>query len=280
MPDDATLDRLREIVGDADVVPMGVGANRLYAVGDLVLRVFQDADRLAAEPRYRPEHETRVLRLLVDTPVPAPELIAALLDGPEPALLTTRLPGTPEPPADAAELSARAAELLAAIHAVEPGAVEAVRYAPYHPPATRAVPAWTTRPHVWRRMIAVLDGAPPVGPFGFIHRDFHAGQLLWTGDHIDGVVGWSTGCVGPLGIDVAHFRVNLALSHGAAVAEEFPAAYAKAAGRDDVHHPYWDLLDAADLLAEWSEPEGADELVEWQRFEAWVGRAVRAASKG
>ncbi|WP_237535422.1 aminoglycoside phosphotransferase family protein [Streptomyces sp. SID3343] len=279
MPDDATLGRLREIVGDVDVVPMGVGSNRLYAVGDLVLRVFHDADRLAGDPWYRPEHEARVLGLLADTPVPAPVPIAALLDGPEPALLTTRVPGTPEPPADAAVLLDRAAELLAGIHAVDPGTVVSTRYAPYYAPAGRSVPTWTTRPHVWQRMITVLDGAPPAGPTGFIHRDFHAGQLLWTGDEIGGVVDWSTGCVGPLGIDVARFRLNLALTHGVAVAEDFVAAYAKAAGREDVHHPYWDLLDAADLLVDWSEPEGGDELVAWQRFEAWVGRAVRGAAK-
>lgn len=100
LPNAETLAWLRDAVGDAAIAPMGVGANRLYSVGDLVLRVFHDADRLASDPWYRPENEARVLRLLAETPVPAPELIAVRLDDPEPALLTTRVPGTPEPPAD------------------------------------------------------------------------------------------------------------------------------------------------------------------------------------
>ncbi|MEU0939193.1 phosphotransferase [Embleya sp. NPDC005971] len=283
MPDGETLAWLRELVGDVPVEPMGVGANRLYAVGDLVLRVFHHAERLATDPWYRPEQEARVLRLLADTAVPAPELIAARLVGPAPALLTTRLPGTPEPPSDPAVLLSGAAELLATVHAVDPAAADPVAYAPYYDPAVdgaRTVPTWTTRPHVWQRMFVALAEEPPHAAPGFIHRDFHAEQLLWLDERIVGVVDWTTGCVGPRGIDLARFRLNLALSHGVAVAEEFLSAYAKASGRTEEHHPYWDLLDAGDALLDWPEPRTGSEVVEWQRFEAWVGRAVRTLPRG
>lgn len=280
MPNAETLAWLREIVGDLPVEPMGVGANRLYTVGDLVLRVFHDAERLARDPWYRPEQEARTLRLLAETPVPAPELVAARLAGAKPALLTTRVPGTPEPPADPAVLMDRAAEVLAAIHAVDASGADLVEYATYYDPAVdgaRTVPAWTTRPHVWQRMFATLAEEPPPAVPGFIHRDFHGGQLLWLGEEIGGVVDWTTGCVGPRGVDLARMRLNLALTHGVAVAEEFLPAYAKASGRVAEHHPYWDLLDAGDALLDWPEPRTGAELVEWQRFEAWVGRAVRGA---
>ncbi|MGW1988894.1 phosphotransferase family protein [Embleya sp. NPDC001921] len=283
MPNAEILAWLRELVGDVPIEPMGEGANRLYGVGDLVLRVFHDPERLAADPWYRPEREARTLRLLADTPVPAPELIAARLEGPAPALLTTRVPGTPEPPADPAVLLRQAAELLAAIHAVDPGEAGSAEYAPYYDPAVdgvRTVPTWTTRPHVWQRMLAALAEEPPYAAPGFIHRDFHAEQLLWVDERIGGVVDWTTGCVGPRGIDLARIRLNLALSHGVAVAEEFLPAYAKASGRTEDHHPYWDLLDAGDALLDWPEPKTREELVEWQRFEAWVGRAVRTLPKG
>ncbi|MFI6982697.1 phosphotransferase family protein [Embleya sp. NPDC050154] len=283
MPNAETLVWVRELVGDVPIEPMGEGANRLYGVGDLVLRVFHNAERLTADPWYRPEQEARVLRLLADTPVPAPELIAARLEGPAPALLTTRVPGAPEPPADPAVLLRHAAELLATIHAVDPGDAGSAEYAPYYDPAVdgaRTVPTWTTRPHVWRRMLDALAEEPPYAATGFIHRDFHAQQLLWVGERIGGVVDWTTGCVGPRGIDLARIRLNLALSHGVAVAEEFLPAYAEASGRTDDHHPYWDLLDAGDALLDWPEPKTREELVEWQRFEAWVGRAVRTLPRG
>lgn len=129
-------------------------------------------------------------------------------------------------------------------------------------------------------MFTALAGEPPYAAPGLIHRDFHAEQLLWLGEDIGGIVDWTTGCVGPRGIDLARVRLNLALTHGVAVAEDFLPAYAKASGRTGDHHPYWDLLDAGDALLDWPEPEGREEIVEWQRFEAWVGRAVRMLPKG
>jgi len=279
-PDAATRAWLREQVGDVPVVPMGEGANRLYAVGaDLVLRVFHDAERLADDPWYRPDNEARALSLLADAPVATPVLVAARLDGPEPALLTTRVPGTPEPPADT-DASLRAiARTLAAVHRVDATGAGLARYAPYYEHTGRNVPAWTTREHVWRRAIAALESEPPPAAHGLIHRDFHTAQLLWNGDEPPGVVDWTTACVGPRGIDLARVRLDLALTHGVAVAEEFLPAYARAFGGADEHHPYWDLLDAADALVDWPEPRDAKALVAWQRFEAWVGRAVRTLAR-
>ncbi|MET7301601.1 hypothetical protein [Embleya sp. NPDC005575] len=82
------------------------------------------------------------------------------------------------------------------------------------------------------------------------------------------------------GIDPARLRLSLSLTHGAAVAEEFLPAYAKTSGRIDDQHPHRDLLDAGDALLDWPEPETRVQIVEWQRFEVWVGRAVRTLPKG
>jgi len=284
-PAPATLDAathawLREQVGDLPVVPMGEASARLYAVGgDLVLRVFHDAERLAADPWYRPDNEARALRLLAAAPVSTPVLVAARPNAPEPALLTTRVPGTPEPPSDTDALLGAIAQTLAAVHRVDAAGAGLARYAPYYGPTERIVPAWTTREHVWRRAIAALESEPPPAAHGLIHRDFHTAQLLWNGDAPPGVVDWTTACVGPRGIDLARVRLDLALAHGVAVAEEFLPVYARAFGTAGEHHPYWDLLDAADALVDWPEPRDAREVVEWQRFEAWVGRAVRTLAR-
>lgn len=278
--DAATLAWLREQAGDLPIAPLGEGTNRTYAVGEeLVLRVFHDIDRLADDPWYRPENEARALRLLAPSPVSTPVLVASRLDAPAPALLTTRVAGTPQPPTDTEVLLRAIARTLAAVHHVDAAGAGLADYAPHYGRAEHVVPAWTTREHVWRRAIAALESEPPPAARALIHRDFHTARLLWVGDEPPGVVGWTTACVGPRGIDLARVRLDLALAHGVAVAEEFLPAYARAFGAANAHHPYWDLLDAADALVDWPEPRDAVELVRWQRFEAWVGRAVRTLSK-
>ena len=49
------------------------------------------------------------------------------------------------------------------------------------------------------------------------------------------MVDWVEACAGPAGIDLARLRLNVAVLHGAQVAEGLPSA-----------DPYWDLVDLLD----------------------------------
>ena len=55
------------------------------------------------------------------------------------------------------------------------------------------------------------DTARPHGPGVFIHRDFHPGNLLWSGSRADWRRRLGERCVGPAEVDAAHLRVNLAI---------------------------------------------------------------------
>src|SRR6266704_6666146 len=69
MPASATPKHLIEVV-------LGDGSTRR-----LVLRRYNDAKRLANDPWYVPVHEGIALKLLKNTPVPAPHLYAIDFDG-------------------------------------------------------------------------------------------------------------------------------------------------------------------------------------------------------
>jgi aminoglycoside phosphotransferase (APT) family kinase protein len=252
----------------------------------LALRRFHNLRRLAADPWYRPANEAAVLELLAGTGVPAPRLLAADLEAAVcdvPALLITRLPGTVgSAPAKADRLLGGLADLLVQVHAVEVGPSAATHrpqfYGTYYDPAVdgpRRVPPWSRDPRMWERVLEVLEDPAPeeatagTRAVGFIHRDYHPGQVLWVDGKVSGLVDWTTGCLGPRGIDLARMRLNLAGSHGADLAERFLAAYRRASGADP-HHPYWDLLDAGDLILDLLAAERAA----YDRFEAWVRRAL------
>ncbi|HZC26285.1 MAG TPA: aminoglycoside phosphotransferase family protein [Actinopolymorphaceae bacterium] len=293
LPSEATLQWAREVVGAGSLVVslrlMGVQSTTLHAVDvmgptglihHLTLRRFHRADRLRSDPWYRPGNEATVLGLLGSTDVPAPRLLAADT-GPTmcdvPTLLTTRLPGVPPQLSKDAAVLTGLAQTLAGIHAVDLPVVKALPpYRPYYDPhldGHRRAPAWSPNARLWDRVFAILAKGPPGAPMGFIHRDYHPGQTLWDGDRLVGVVDWTTGCLGPRGIDLARMRLNLAGRYGAEVADQFLASY-QAAGGLDGHHPYWDLLDAADGILDLPEPTTLATRLEYSRFEEWVERTV------
>ena len=217
----------------------------------LLLRRYHDAARLVHDPWYVPAQEARALELLADTPVPAPRLVAADLEGAVggvPAIVESWLPGgTSWRPDDLERYLARSAEALVAIHHVHvPRCMPA--YSPYHEWATTTVTSSSRCRNLWERVGAALDRPPPSHREAFIHRDYHPGNVLWDGSEVTGVVDWATGAWGPPGIDLARMRQNLALMHGREVADRFSVAYVEAGGDVSARHPFWDLLDAADLL--------------------------------
>jgi aminoglycoside phosphotransferase (APT) family kinase protein len=203
------------------------------------------------------EREAWAMGVLADTAVPAPELIAV----DPPRLLMTRLPGALELASEDFDALAR---VLVAIHRVD------ARPRDYQSWAEGKV---AISP-LWEAAIAAIDREPPSFAPCFLHRDFHLGNVLWSGGRITGVCDWVETSYGPPDLDVAHCCTNLAMTHGGDAPERFRAAYRRAGGTltDD---PYWPLLDAVSFLPGAVErPRG----VAWERLEAYVESSLRASS--
>jgi hypothetical protein len=138
-----------------------------------------------------------------------------------------------------------------AVHDVEapPGFREYRRYV--GPGATP--PSWSSRPSLWERAIAVADAAVP-DDVSFIHRDHHAGNVLWWRGRVSGVVDLVEACIGPAAVDSARVRLNLLGPCGV----EAAGRYAACPGIET--DPAWDIVDAVDGL--WGTgPNPADRLL-------------------
>ena len=286
-PPETVLGWVRDVVAGriSSIRSMGVGSTTLHAIdaGDpprrLVVRRFHDIARLRTDPWYVPANEAAVLELLDDTEVPAPRLLAADPHGricDVPALLTTRVPGRHAArPWDMDGYLTTLAQALARIHEV-PLDTALPPYAPYYEPVKygeRRPPEWSGSPDLWERVFETLKDPAPETPTGFIHRDFHPGQTVWSGDRLTGIVDWTTGSNGPYGIDLARMRINLALDYGVDVAGRFQTIYREAVSRE-LRHPYWDLTDAADFILDMPPPRTQAVADRYGRFEYWVAIAL------
>ncbi|AYC41830.1 Multifunctional-autoprocessing repeats-in-toxin [Streptomyces griseorubiginosus] len=195
--------------------------------------------------------EASVLALLAGqdgVPAPAPVAVDATAEHCDhPSLLMSRLPGRVR--VDEEDLERRLdllADQLARIHQVVPD----VR--------PRAYQAWTSpervrgvRGALWERAVDVIRRDPPPYEGCFLHRDFHPGNVLFTGAgeglRVSGVVDWVETSWGPADLDVAHCSTALALLHGPAHGLGFRERYEARGGRrlaDGPAHLYWRLLDA------------------------------------
>ncbi|MCK8432202.1 alpha/beta fold hydrolase [Streptomyces sp. D2-8] len=191
--------------------------------------------------------EAEMLTLLAEQEgVPAAELIGVDATGEHcdhPSLLMSVLPGRVR--VDEEELGPRVdllADQLARIHRIVP------RERP------RAYQAWTSPaavPAGWERAVDVLRREPPPYDGCFLHRDFHPGNVLFTGAgaglRVSGVVDWVETSWGPADLDVAHCSTALALLHGPEYGIGFRERYEACGGRrlaDGPEHLYWRLLDA------------------------------------
>ncbi|MEU9411643.1 alpha/beta fold hydrolase [Streptomyces sp. NPDC048281] len=230
--------------------------------------------------------EASVLALLTEQEgIPAPDFVAVDATGEHcdhPTLLMSALPGRVR--VDEEDLDQRL-DLLAAqlvrIHGVVPD------------DRPRTYQAWTSPERVrtpdgplWEQAVHVIRRDPPRYEGCFLHRDFHPGNVLFTGAgprlRITGVVDWVETSWGPADLDVAHCSTALALLHGPAYGLDFRERYEAHGGRDladDPDHLYWRLLDAlhycpdaAKLAGPWREL-GRDDLtseVLGERLEAYV----------
>ncbi|MFF7680462.1 phosphotransferase family protein [Actinacidiphila glaucinigra] len=227
----------------------GPGAGR-----QLVLRSFVKPFYLRhAEVLTR---EARVLKLLAPTAVPAAEFHAVDATAEHcdhPSLLMSHLPGGVR--LQDAESGARAwllARQLVRIHGLYVGEEDRPRAYQAWTAAERVrPPEGTSRPDLWARAVDVIRRDPPAHEAGFLHRDFHPGNVLFTGHgghlRITGVVDWVETSWGPADLDVAHCATALALLHGPAAGIRFADLYTAAGGHltgSPGAHLYWRLLDA------------------------------------
>ncbi|WP_329039010.1 aminoglycoside phosphotransferase family protein [Streptomyces sp. NBC_01725] len=200
--------------------------------------------------------EADVLRLLADTTVPAARLHsvdAAAEHCDHPSLLMSLLPGNLRLGGDDTE---RKTELLArqlvTIHGLlVPEGSQPRTYQAWTTPERVRLPEASTRPEVWQRAVDVIRRPPPAYRPCFLHRDFHPGNVLFTGEGagltITGVVDWVETSWGPADLDVAHCSTALALLHGVRVGMQLADHYIAAGGTlsdDPADHLYWRVLDA------------------------------------
>ncbi len=247
----------------------------------VVAKRFDRPDILDERPE-KAHHEAAVLDLLSATRVPVPRLIAVDGDGSHagaPTVLMSWVEGVTALPDRWVE--GMAANLVD-IHAVPSGPI-AWRYRRYNEGFELEVPRWAKDPAVWADAFAIAGETPPETATGFIHRDYHGGNLLWRDGRLAAVLDWLSGCVGPLAVDLAHLRINLAMDHGESAAAAVLDAYSQV-GPTDAWHPVWDVIDAVDVLP-YYEGQQAVEAWSWDdlgdsqaRFDAFLTGAVRRSA--
>ena len=157
-------------------------ANHLLVLADgreLVLRRWARPGWEVDDPDLTAAREALVLARLADTPVPAPELVAA---DPDAAARATS-PRCCSPACRArrsmgARRSGRSSTRWPTIHAVDPAGVPPYRR--YYEPDRLAVPTWAADREVWERAIALAHAPPPDAP-----RALHPPRLP-SGQHAVG----------------------------------------------------------------------------------------------
>ncbi len=200
------------------------------------------------------ESERLGCTLLADRAVAVPRLVAVDVDGRfagVPSSLSTWLPGAIRLDRLGAAALRALAEAAVVVHATRvPDELRPRPYALWTPGRVK-VPDFASRPQLWSRAIELFDGGPPPTPYGLLHRDFHPGNVLWTGDRVTGLVDWAETAWGPADLDVAHCCTNLALLDGIGAAVAFRDAYLTAGGRleqDPRAAAHWTLADLFGFL--------------------------------
>ena len=207
----------------------------------LVLRRYVDREWVAREPDLA-SREAKTLQLLENvSELRTPKLIAVDPTGRAagvPSVLMTHLGGKEEWKPPSIEALAAIAPVIHQVRA--PRTFR--RYRRYYTGDALVVPSWSTQPKLWERAFEVAESARvDEATACFIHRDHHAGNVLWSYGRIVGVVDWEPASIGPPAVDCAHVRLNLAAWMGIGAARR----YAKC---KDIHvDPVWDIVDAVDI---------------------------------
>ena len=211
----------------------------------LVLKIFVRDDPTEPDQAGR---EARILRIVAAGPIPVPRLLAVDRNGEScgaPAILMTRLDGhVVLRPRRLKSWLRGLAELLHQLHSIRADPAALGRYTTYQLSAGAEPPRSTSQRPAWLQAITRIAATPPEEPACFIHRDFHPGNVLWTGARPSGVVDWLQGCWGPPAADVGHCRWNLWYLHGREAADAFLAEYRQLEPLAAPYDPYWDLAAA------------------------------------
>jgi aminoglycoside phosphotransferase (APT) family kinase protein len=245
---------VRPLVGGmAHVNHALLAESRSGTVHRLVLRRWASAGWPVIDIDFSPEREIAALTLLTGCEIPTPSLVAADPSGAHcdvPALLITRLLGHPPRPAreELPEYLIQLAAGLLPVHAVG-GASTMPPYRPYNHLDVRLAPRHAHRPVLWEQALDIAAGPTPGSTPHFIHRDYVPDNTLWAYGRLTGIVDWSNASHGPVAVDIAHMRWNLALRYDVAVADHFLDAFDQVSGGYR-HDPYWDLRAMLDLLPE------------------------------
>jgi aminoglycoside phosphotransferase (APT) family kinase protein len=260
------------------VVRLETGGSTRAGTFEVVLRRLVRPNWQEEDPEFSPAQEAATYELLASSAVPTPRLVGADPDGTDcdvPALLLARAPGTrPNDPQDMGSFLTQLAEALPQLHAIDPerAARTLPPYRPYYQSGQFIVPVWTRRRTDWERAIEVACRAEPAHSAAFIHRDYHPGNTLWSGDRLTAIVDWTTASWGPPEVDLTHMRVNLAALFGLPAADRFLDCYGSVIGRRCHIDPYWDLCDVVDFATELpAEVRAAPQLA---RLDEFVARAL------
>ena len=267
-----TMEWLRRHLGPAAVVgrPLTGGVTsevRLVEGGErrAVLKRVTNHDWRAERPGVV-AYEAKVLQWLAAGSIPVPGVLAVDGTGEKtgtPSLLLAYIDG--EPAGDTASPLAWMGSLVdAAVAIASLDASEWVRPFRRYLEASEAVPpVWAADAGVWRCAIEAVREPPPMARRSFIHRDFHPWNVLWNASLV-GIVDWSQASVGPINMDVAHCRANLAIRFGASVADDFKSRWEATTGRN--HPVYRDLVTCIDFLPDWRpSARGNERLERWAR---------------
>ena len=196
------------------------------------MRRYVHADYLAANPHVA-ETELVALGIAERTDVVTPAPLAGDAHARHcdvPTVVMTMLQGRPVwEPKRRRDWLQQMADALIDIHNVTVPAetlpsIERYAQSRYEPPR------WADQPAVWHRAIEIFHGPVPQDDVGFVHRDFHPGNLLWKRGSLTGVVDWQAACIGPVSIDVSHCRLNFAL-YEPELAEELRLVWEQRAAR-------------------------------------------------
>lgn len=237
----AELVRARRVSFNGHVTVHSLEVNHRGVRRKLILRRYVDPTVVEEEPDLA-SREAKTLRLLEDVPwLRTPKLVAVDPTGREtsaPAVLMSHLGGREEWKPPSIEKFAEIAPLIHEVRAPR----NFRRYRRYYTGDALVIPKWSKQPKLWERAFEVAETAKvDVDNACFIHRDHHAGNVLWSYGRVVGVIDWEPACLGPPAVDYAHVRVNLAAWMGISAARR----YAKRPGIDV--DPVWDLVDACDL---------------------------------
>ncbi len=167
-----------------------------------------------------------------------------------PVLLMTMAQGAPMA-APTRRLFDRIIDVAEEIHAIPTDGFGWTHHR-YNEPNSVFLPTWFSDRGLFAELAA--QSASAISDEVFIHRDFHPGNLLFSGDQVTGVVDWDYACVGPSGEDYGRTWLNLANDFGERISRVFASRAARRLDSQWVAASWLDWLpfyDNADQVEQW-----------------------------